>query len=171
MADVMDQGCPIIKSNDGNRQRNGPEAKDDLHFAEKMKLSGPQMDFIGFDLAGFDSFLVRLLPFMGNGQELAGHEGMQNGQDENQGGNQVEGLLLDAVFQDGPDPAQIGIVAGCALLGGVLGLVFGSFDKEHDVVFRNPMFDFGVGSESGCRRHDRAAFTRMPPCMDFSYRR
>ncbi len=68
------------------------------------------MDFIGFDLAGFDSFLVCLFPFVGNAQELAGHECMQNGQDENQGGNQVKGLLLDAVFQNRPDAGLIGIV-------------------------------------------------------------
>jgi hypothetical protein len=47
---------------------------------------------------------------VGNGQKLAGHEGMQNGQNENQGGDHIERLLLNTIFQNGPDAFQLSIL-------------------------------------------------------------
>jgi hypothetical protein len=51
-----------------------------------------------------------MFPFMGNGHEPAGHKGVDDGQKENQGGDQIERLHFSAIFQNRPDAAGIRIV-------------------------------------------------------------
>ena len=53
--------------------------------------------------------LVFVLPFMGNSQKFAGQKCMNDGAQEYKGGDQIKGLLLDAVYQDGKDIVNVAI--------------------------------------------------------------
>ena len=51
-----------------------------------------------------------MMPLVGEGHEGAGHEGVDNGSEEDQRCHQVERLLLDAVDDDLKDALQVRLV-------------------------------------------------------------
>ena len=68
------------------------------------------MDLLWARFAAFDFFLMLMLPFVGNRHEPAGHESVYDSQKEDQGGDKVEGLFFNTIFQNRPDAYLISII-------------------------------------------------------------
>ena len=100
MIDIVDHRPPVMEQGDRNNQGNQPQSEYDLHLTQKMVDAGQHILRVLPRFAAPDFLLMRMLTRMTYRHEFAGHERMDNGAQKDQGSNQVERLLLDAMEED-----------------------------------------------------------------------
>jgi hypothetical protein len=106
MADITDYGRPVMEEDNSQAERHGPETEDDFHFPEEMKDTSAEMDRSAMGLSPGYLLPVPGFPRMGDGEKPAGEKGVGDGAEKDEDSCQVEGLLLDAVCENGTDALQ-----------------------------------------------------------------
>ncbi len=96
--DVIDHRVPVVETDDGDHERDGPDTEYGFHFTQEMKQPRAVVDRIAAGLPVIDFFLVFVLPPVGNRHEPGGHERVDDGEKENQRRDQIERLPFDAVY-------------------------------------------------------------------------
>jgi hypothetical protein len=103
LSDVVHCGGPVVEADDRHHQRDGPEAEHDFDLAKKVHEPGTMMHRIPARLSAFDPLFVVVGPPVGDREEPRCQKGVNDGQEEEKCGDEVEGLLVDACPERRPD--------------------------------------------------------------------
>ncbi len=111
VVEVVEGGFPAGPEDEEEEEGEAPDAEHGLDLAEEVEDAW-QHGVGGGGLLGGDAGLglVAFLEEVGPMAKLMGEEGMEDGAEEEEGGPEVEGFLLDTVLEDGADALERGVV-------------------------------------------------------------
>ena len=121
VGDVVGDVVPGVEVGGGTGEGDDPDAEDGLDLAEEVEELGAEGDVVdgvvvGFGGGGaplaFNLFAVLVLEFVGDFVERTGGEGVEDGEEEDDGGDEVERVFVDPgleFFADGHRLCAFGV--------------------------------------------------------------